>query len=121
MTVREALSHRAGVPSFDTQITRADYRDWAAVTAHLAAEPHWFNGESVLCYHASTYGLVLGEILRRVDARRRASSTRRSRDRPASTSRSGCARKTSGFGLPAGTRSRLRRRRDLTTRSSGGS
>jgi CubicO group peptidase (beta-lactamase class C family) len=69
VTVREALSHQAGVPGFDSQITRAAYRDWAAVTAHLAAEPHWFNGESVLCYHASTSGLVLGEILRRVDGR----------------------------------------------------
>jgi len=69
VTVREALSHRAGVPGFDPPITAAVACDWEAVTARLAAEPHWFAGEPRLCYHAQTYGFLLGELIRRVDGR----------------------------------------------------
>jgi CubicO group peptidase (beta-lactamase class C family) len=70
VTVREALSHRAGVPGFDPPVAATALHDWAGVTARIAAEPHWFGGESVLCYHLSTYGFILGEIIRRVDGRR---------------------------------------------------
>jgi CubicO group peptidase (beta-lactamase class C family) len=69
VTVREALSHRAGVPGFDPPISPATACDWAAATARLAAEPHWFGGEARLCYHAQTYGFLLGELIRRGDGR----------------------------------------------------
>ena len=69
VTVREAMSHRAGVPGFDPPVAYEAQHDWAGITRHIAAEQHWFGGDSVLCYHVLTYGLILGEIVRRVDGR----------------------------------------------------
>jgi CubicO group peptidase (beta-lactamase class C family) len=70
VTVRQAITHRAGVPGFDPPISAATACDWEAATARLAAEPHWFGGEPRLCYHAQTYGYLIGELIRRVDGRK---------------------------------------------------
>lgn len=70
VTVREALSHRAGVPGFNTRVPLEFVLDWDACVANIAAQDHWFGGESVHCYHSATFGYVLGEIMRRVDGRR---------------------------------------------------
>ena len=69
VTVREALTHQAGVPGLDPQMSNADACNWAAATARVAAEPHWFGGERRICYHAQTYGFLVGELIRRVDGR----------------------------------------------------
>jgi CubicO group peptidase (beta-lactamase class C family) len=69
VTVRQALTHQAGVPGFKPPVTFEDLHDWDAITAHIAAMPHWFGGETTLCYHPMTFGFILGEILRRVDGR----------------------------------------------------
>jgi CubicO group peptidase (beta-lactamase class C family) len=69
VTVRQALTHQAGVPGFRPPVTFEDLHDWEAMTARIAAMPHWFGGETTLCYHPITYGYLLGEILRRVDGR----------------------------------------------------
>ena len=70
VTVREAMSHRGGVPGFAPPLSFVSQGDWTATVANLAAQDHWFGGESTLCYHAHTYGFLLGEIVRRVDGRR---------------------------------------------------
>ncbi|HXQ10814.1 MAG TPA: serine hydrolase domain-containing protein [Caulobacteraceae bacterium] len=70
VTVRQALSHRAGVPGYEPPVAWDAPHDWERITAHIAAEPHWFGGEPRLCYHAHTYGFVLGEIVRRAAGRR---------------------------------------------------
>ncbi len=69
VTVRDALTHQGGVPGFDVQITDDELCDWTKATARLAAEPHWFGGERQICYHFHTYGLLIGELIRRVDGR----------------------------------------------------
>jgi len=69
VTVREAITYQDGVPSFDPPIPGELLRDWPALAARLAAEPHWFDGEARVCYHTVTVGIVLGEIMRRVDGR----------------------------------------------------
>jgi CubicO group peptidase (beta-lactamase class C family) len=69
VTVLDALTHRAGVPGLDPQMSSADACNWAAATARIAAEPHWFDGERRICYHALTYGFLNGEIIRRADGR----------------------------------------------------
>lgn len=69
VTVRDALTHRAGVPGFEPPATAAMALDWDAITTRLAAEPHWFAGKRRLCYHTLTYGYLLGELIRRVDGR----------------------------------------------------
>jgi CubicO group peptidase (beta-lactamase class C family) len=69
VTVLDALTHRAGVPGLDPPMSSADACNWTAATARIAAEPHWFNGERRICYHALTYGFLNGEIIRRADGR----------------------------------------------------
>ena len=69
VTVRQALSHGAGVPGFDQPVPFDLQFDWDAMTTRLAREPHWFEGEPRLVYHPFTYGWLLGELIRRVDGR----------------------------------------------------
>lgn len=69
VTVRDAITHQAGVPGFEVPLTHAEVINWQLATARVAAEPHWFGGERKLCYHANTYGFLLGELIRRVDGR----------------------------------------------------
>jgi CubicO group peptidase (beta-lactamase class C family) len=69
VTVRDFLTHQGGVPVFDPPVHWKDLRNWRRTTAHIAAQPHRFGGQKVLCYHPSTYGFVLGELIRRVDGR----------------------------------------------------
>jgi CubicO group peptidase (beta-lactamase class C family) len=69
VTVRDALTHQGGVPGFAIQISDDELCDWMTATARIAAEPHWFGGERRICYHFHTYGLLVGELIRRVDGR----------------------------------------------------
>jgi CubicO group peptidase (beta-lactamase class C family) len=66
-TVRQLLSHRAGIPTVPSN--DLDYRviyDWDAVIAMLcAAKPFEATGEKQ-AYHAITGGFILGELVRRV-------------------------------------------------------
>ncbi len=41
----------------------------AGVGGRVAAEPHWFGGERRVIYHGGTYGMIGGELIRRVDGR----------------------------------------------------
>jgi len=69
VTVRQVLSHRAGVPAVDAGLTLAQVLAWEPVVAALAAqEPEWPPG-TVVGYHAKTFGWVLGELIRRVTGR----------------------------------------------------
>jgi CubicO group peptidase (beta-lactamase class C family) len=70
VTVRDALTHQAGVPGFVKPLSNAELCDWETACVRLAAEPHWFHGERQICYHFHTYGHLIGEIIRRVDGRR---------------------------------------------------
>ena len=70
VTVRDAFTHQAGVPGFIPPVPFTALHDWDAITAHIAAQPHGFDGRKVVCYHQMTYGFVLGELIRRTDGRR---------------------------------------------------
>ena len=70
VTVRDALTHQAGVPAYDPVLTFEDLRDWDKVTANIAAQVHRFGGKKQVCYHLATFGFILGELIRRVDGRR---------------------------------------------------
>jgi len=69
VTVRDFLTHQGGVPGFRPQVSFEDLHDWERITERLAAQPHWFGGKKVICYHAVTYGYGLGELIRRVTGR----------------------------------------------------
>lgn len=66
VTVREALSHRAGLATLRDDVDLATALDWTAITGLLAAEaPLWEPGTRY-GYHALTYGWLAGELVRRV-------------------------------------------------------
>jgi len=70
VTVRHAMTHQGGVPGFNPPIvTGRELYDWEAMCAQIAADEHWFGGAPRYCYHSTTYGYLLGEIIRRVDGR----------------------------------------------------
>ena len=65
LPVRYVLDHRAGLPIVEDAWPGLAY-DWMRMTAALAAQrPMWPPG-STLCYHATTHGFLMGEIIRRV-------------------------------------------------------
>ena len=71
VTVRHALTHRAGVPlpPRGTATTPAELCDWEGMCAAIAAlAPLWAPGTR-MGYHALTFGWILGEVVRRVDGR----------------------------------------------------
>jgi CubicO group peptidase (beta-lactamase class C family) len=68
-TVRHALSHTAGLPTFPVPRTAPDLADWALLAGDLAAAtPLWKPGTAA-AEHALTYGHLAGELVRRVDGR----------------------------------------------------
>ena len=68
--VRWLLAHRAGLPWVDVDMTIEEALDWDQVVEALAAQaPAWEPG-SQHGYHATTFGWLVGEVVRRVDGRR---------------------------------------------------
>lgn len=68
-TVRQVLSHTAGLPAFPVPRPATAIADWTLLTSDLAAaDPEWSPG-SVAGEHAWTYGHLVGEVVRRVDGR----------------------------------------------------
>jgi CubicO group peptidase (beta-lactamase class C family) len=66
ITVRHVLSHRAGVPAVEGDLTLADVYAWHPVCAAIAEQaPIWEPG-TAHGYHARTFGWILGEVVRRV-------------------------------------------------------
>ncbi|MBW8740453.1 MAG: beta-lactamase family protein [Streptomyces turgidiscabies] len=67
--IRHVLGHTAGLPTWDAPMTIDDLYDWPTATARLAAQaPAWKPGTEA-GYHASTYGHLLGEVVRRITGR----------------------------------------------------
>ena len=65
-TVRQCLSHQAGVPAIREPLTNDDLWSWDRMCAAVAAtEPWWTPGERH-AYHTNTYGFLVGELSHRV-------------------------------------------------------
>ncbi|MEV6414556.1 serine hydrolase domain-containing protein [Kribbella sp. NPDC051718] len=65
-TVRQVLTHSAGVPAVPADLTLARFCDWDEMCAVIAGlEPWWVPGSRV-GYHAVTFGFIVGEVVRRV-------------------------------------------------------
>lgn len=69
VTVRQLLSHQAGLPALRERMPEGSQFDWAAMTGALAAEPPWWPPGSAHGYHVNTFGFLAGELIRRVDGR----------------------------------------------------
>ena len=69
ITVRELLTHRAGLAPIRTLIDRAERMlDWEHMTRVLAAAPAGAHAQAP-AYHALTFGWLVGELVQRVGGR----------------------------------------------------
>jgi CubicO group peptidase (beta-lactamase class C family) len=69
ITVRQVLAHTAGIPHLPVGVTATLLTDWDAMCAAIARlTPLWPPGTTT-CYHAWTWGWIIGEIVHRVDGR----------------------------------------------------
>jgi CubicO group peptidase (beta-lactamase class C family) len=67
--VRELMSHQAGLAWVDRSMTLEEACSWDPVVKALAEEaPHWEPG-TAHGYHATTFGWLVGEVVRRIDGR----------------------------------------------------
>jgi CubicO group peptidase (beta-lactamase class C family) len=65
ITVRQLLSHQAGLPALRDRLPDGSMLDWAFMTRALAAEPTWWTPGSGHGYHVNTFGFLAGEVIRR--------------------------------------------------------
>ncbi|WFR73641.1 serine hydrolase [Prescottella defluvii] len=65
VTVEHLLTHQAGLPAFDGQVSVAQAADPVAMAERLARQaPEWEPG-TAHGYHALTFGWLVGELVRR--------------------------------------------------------
>jgi CubicO group peptidase (beta-lactamase class C family) len=66
ITVRQLMSHQAGLPAVCRRLPPGSMLDWPAMTAALAAEEPWWVPGTGHGYHVNTFGFLAGEVIRRV-------------------------------------------------------
>ena len=76
LTVEQVLSHQAGLCGLPGPMEPADWFDWDAVCARLAAMPPLWLPGTASGYHPVTFGYLAGEIFRRADGRTLATALR---------------------------------------------
>ena len=69
-TVREVLSHQAGVVALGEPAPTELFFDWDEMCRRLAAEPSAWEPGTAIGESALFYGHLIGELIRRVDGRR---------------------------------------------------
>ncbi len=69
VTVRQLLSHQAGVPAVRRRLPPGAMLDWAVMTTAIAEQVPWWQPGTAHGYHVNTFGFALGEVLRRVSGR----------------------------------------------------
>jgi len=65
ITLRDVLTHRAGLPAVSGPVAPGDLYDWATMIGHLERSAPVVPARAAPVYHNMTYGHVLGETLRR--------------------------------------------------------
>ncbi|MGD2101970.1 MAG: serine hydrolase domain-containing protein [Acidimicrobiia bacterium] len=66
ITVRDAMSHRSGLPVLDADLTRDQVLAWDPVIRAIEQQPPLSAPGRGHVYHAMTYGWIIGEIVRRI-------------------------------------------------------
>lgn len=66
ITVRQLLSHQAGLPAIREPMPEDSMLDWPVMTAALAAEQPWWPPGTAHGYHVNTFGFLAGELIRAV-------------------------------------------------------
>jgi CubicO group peptidase (beta-lactamase class C family) len=64
--VRHLLSHTSGVSGWDSPFAMEDMYDRDTATARLAAQAPWWEPGTACGYHASNFGHLIGELVRRL-------------------------------------------------------
>ena len=64
--VRYLLSHNSGMAGYDDKITLEDLYDWELIVTKLAAQEPWWEPGTRSGYHTTSFGYLLGELVRRV-------------------------------------------------------
>jgi CubicO group peptidase (beta-lactamase class C family) len=71
ITVRDVLSHRAGVPQMPVDVTPELLGDWDWITTRLAEVTPLFPRDTTNAYHSMVFGWLIGEVVRRTDPKQR--------------------------------------------------
>src|SRR2546421_234561 len=66
ITLRQLLSHQAGLPAVRRPLPPGAMLDWTAMAAALAPQEPWWEPGSGHGYHVNTFGFLVGEVIRRV-------------------------------------------------------
>lgn len=66
VTVRELLSHRAGLAAIGAELPVGSLYEWDRVTAALESQQPWWTPGTAHGYHVHTFGFLAGELVRRV-------------------------------------------------------
>jgi CubicO group peptidase (beta-lactamase class C family) len=66
VTVRQLLSHQAGLPAFHREMPAGSMLSWEVMTSALAAEEPWWTPGGGHGYHVNTFGFLAGELIRRI-------------------------------------------------------
>ena len=69
ITLRHVMSHTSGIPAFRLPDRNPAMYDWEHMINDLAAEPLWWQPGTDLGYGTTTYGWIIGELIRRTDGR----------------------------------------------------
>ena len=67
--VRWLLSHRAGLPAIRQDMPMKSLYDWQMFTSALAATAPWWEPGTQQGYHATTFGFLVGEVVRRISGK----------------------------------------------------
>lgn len=69
VTVRQLISHQAGLPAVRRRLPPGAMLDWELMTSAIAAQQPWWEPGTAHGYHVNTFGFAVGEVLRRVAGR----------------------------------------------------
>lgn len=67
ITVRQLLSHQAGLPALRQMLPAEALYEWNTMCAALAAEEPWWQPGTAHGYAPITFGWLVGELLRRIE------------------------------------------------------
>jgi CubicO group peptidase (beta-lactamase class C family) len=69
VTLRQLLSHQAGLPAVRAMLPPGSVFDWDRMCAVLAAHEPWWEPGTAHGYHVNTFGFLVGEVVRRAAGR----------------------------------------------------
>jgi CubicO group peptidase (beta-lactamase class C family) len=70
-TIRDALTHRTGIPMMPEGVTPEQVCDWDWMVQRLAQMKPVFEPGTTSAYHSYTFGWIIAECVRRTDPKRR--------------------------------------------------